>query len=398
MKLFVDSNLFEGNINSYKPKYSSQRNLIGETDFLIKIEKLIQSSLKKNIHKNPILNNEHDLIKYLTNKEYKNWYNIQRINTEINNLLFYHWYERKYKVNVINSSVLINLCLSEILSWFQTFSKDEILLVIRDLLTHNFSSIKFPEYSIFYESYYDFFPHIEKFDFSDLRTIKFFNYLIDLFPKIVQIQYLNTYNFWRITEEELNIIGCDHHSMILDRSYSHNGVYINKYKIPCFYPSKIGQKNYDLNYVDDVGLYTPMFKHVKQRTRIIENILRQERGIPKIGEGWVSETKLYYYVKEEFKKTKVIHHGRPDWLKPQHLDIYIPEYNIGIEYQGIQHQKPIDFFGGEQSFKKGVERDERKKRLCEENECELIYVYPDYNRKTVLNNLKEKLIKKNYKV
>ena len=35
---------------------------------------------------------------------------------------------------------------------------------------------------------------------------------------------------------------------------------------------------------------------------------------------------------------------RFDWLGRQSLDFYLPEYNIGIECQGIQHFKPIDFF------------------------------------------------------
>jgi hypothetical protein len=62
-----------------------------------------------------------------------------------------------------------------------------------------------------------------------------------------------------------------------------------------------------------------------------------------------------------------------------HFDVYFPELNIAIGYQGIQHQKPIDFFGGEQAFIKNQERDYRKKQLCIENNCNIFYVFPEDN-------------------
>ena len=34
-----------------------------------------------------------------------------------------------------------------------------------------------------------------------------------------------------------------------------------------------------------------------------------------------------------------------DWLGAQSLDFYLPEYNIAIECQGLQHYKPVDFAG-----------------------------------------------------
>lgn len=100
--------------------------------------------------------------------------------------------------------------------------------------------------------------------------------------------------------------------------------------------------------------------------------------MPKIGEGWISETDLFYKISNHFINEKVIHHGSPIWLGRQHLDIYFPELNIAIEYQGEQHYKAIDYFGGQEALEKTIERDERderKKLLCEKNNCFLIYVY-----------------------
>ena len=104
---------------------------------------------------------------------------------------------------------------------------------------------------------------------------------------------------------------------------------------------------------------------------------RESIGLPKIGQGWVSETNLFNAVKSYFEREQIIQHASPKWLGRQHLDIYFPELNIGIEYQGKQHNEPIDFFGGVESFQKTIERDLRKKQLCNENNCILLFVYPE---------------------
>lgn len=61
------------------------------------------------------------------------------------------------------------------------------------------------------------------------------------------------------------------------------------------------------------------------------------------------------------------------WLDNLRLDFYLPEYNIAIECQGIQHFKPIDYFGGETAFEKQQKNDEKKRKLCEENGIKLLY-------------------------
>ncbi len=110
-----------------------------------------------------------------------------------------------------------------------------------------------------------------------------------------------------------------------------------------------------------------------------ENELREKKGIPKIGEGWISETELYNKIKEHFKLFEVVHHGKPKWLGKQHLDIYFPEYNIGIEYQGKQHLEPIEFFGGREGFEKIRELDAKKRFNCVKNDCTLIYAHESYH-------------------
>jgi len=120
-----------------------------------------------------------------------------------------------------------------------------------------------------------------------------------------------------------------------------------------------------------------------------QNEFRISKGIPKIGEGWVSETELYYMLKEEFHDKVVQHHGKPIWLGRQHVDIWFPEYGIGIEYQGIQHDQPIDFFGGSTGFESNKKRDERKKKLFTENNCQLIEVRENYNFTSLVHEIKK---------
>ena len=125
----------------------------------------------------------------------------------------------------------------------------------------------------------------------------------------------------------------------------------------------------------------------------LQNEFRISKGLPKIGEGWISETDLYYSIKNEFKNIEIIHHGKPDWLGRQHVDIWIPKYNIGIEYQGLQHDVPIDFFGGEEGFKKNKERDLRKKKLFLKNNSILIEVREGYDKIELFNLIKEHIKK-----
>lgn len=131
--------------------------------------------------------------------------------------------------------------------------------------------------------------------------------------------------------------------------------------------------------------------HLQTLIRDAENEYRELNGVPKIGEGWVGETELYYYIKELLPECKVLHNARLDWLKPQHLDVYIEDYNIAIEYQGEQHYKPVGHFGGEKSFKLNQKRDAVKFEKCLNNNCTLIYINKTHSQDFVKETLFEKI-------
>lgn len=69
------------------------------------------------------------------------------------------------------------------------------------------------------------------------------------------------------------------------------------------------------------------------------------------------------------------------------FDFYLPNQNICIEYQGEQHYKPFKHFGGENSFKKRVERDNLKRNYCKENNIRLIEIRYDEDVENILTKL-----------
>lgn len=72
---------------------------------------------------------------------------------------------------------------------------------------------------------------------------------------------------------------------------------------------------------------------------------------------------------------------RFNWLGKQSLDFYLPDYKVGIECQGGQHFFPVEHFGSDKGFKQTLERDKRKKALCEKHGIKLLYFgnIPNYD-------------------
>lgn len=56
------------------------------------------------------------------------------------------------------------------------------------------------------------------------------------------------------------------------------------------------------------------------------------------------------------------------------FDFYIPEYNLAIEYQGIQHFQPVKIFGGQDVFDKQIVSDTIKVNYCKKNNINLLII------------------------
>jgi very-short-patch-repair endonuclease len=71
------------------------------------------------------------------------------------------------------------------------------------------------------------------------------------------------------------------------------------------------------------------------------------------------------------------------------FDFYLPEYNILIEYDGIQHFEPIDYFGGMKSFILQQKRDRIKTEFAKANDMKLIRIAYNENVEEKLNEMLE---------
>ena len=74
------------------------------------------------------------------------------------------------------------------------------------------------------------------------------------------------------------------------------------------------------------------------------------------------------------------------WLGNQSLDFYLPDYNIAIECQGLQHFKPIEYFGGEKDFIKRIKLDNKKYKKCKKNNINILY-YSEYDYPNMIQDV-----------
>lgn len=73
---------------------------------------------------------------------------------------------------------------------------------------------------------------------------------------------------------------------------------------------------------------------------------------------------------------------------PLRFDFFLPEYNICIEFQGIQHYKPISIFGGLTNFKYCQKLDKIKMEYCNKNSIPLITIKYNEDVEKTLSILK----------
>jgi len=75
------------------------------------------------------------------------------------------------------------------------------------------------------------------------------------------------------------------------------------------------------------------------------------------------------------------------WLGNLELDFYLPKFNVAIECQGLQHFKPISYFGGLDKFIKQIENDKTKLEKCKEMKIPLLY-FSNLKKENMITDLK----------
>ena len=122
------------------------------------------------------------------------------------------------------------------------------------------------------------------------------------------------------------------------------------------------------------------------------------------------ESKMEKYIANKLSEEniKFVRSKRFKWLKMKgsmHLDFYLPDYNVAIECQGIQHFEECSWYKNDEDkteyLKKIIERDETKQRLCLEHNIKIVYyttydfkksdinIYNEYNTFSTFNKIKK---------
>ncbi len=110
----------------------------------------------------------------------------------------------------------------------------------------------------------------------------------------------------------------------------------------------------------------------------------QGKGCPKCNsskgelqiESWLKYKSITYESQKRFDSCKNI--------KELPFDFFLPEYNILIEYDGIQHYEPVNTFGGEKAFIKTKHNDSIKTNWALNSKYNLIRIsYKDSIEKTL---------------
>ena len=104
------------------------------------------------------------------------------------------------------------------------------------------------------------------------------------------------------------------------------------------------------------------------------------------GETFVASFLKEHSIEYEFQKR--FKDCRDKYTLP--FDFYIPTLNYCIEFDGIQHFEPVDYFGGEKAFKEVQRRDGIKTKYCKEKGIKLLRIRYDEDVEEKLNSILKK--------
>lgn len=99
--------------------------------------------------------------------------------------------------------------------------------------------------------------------------------------------------------------------------------------------------------------------------------------------------KKIFEILTEYKVLFIKQHRFSDCkhIIPLLFDFYLPEHNTCIEFQGEQHYKSVNYWGGEDGFKLRQKRDKIKMEYCHKNNIPLIIIKYDEDIMSKLKSL-----------
>lgn len=137
-----------------------------------------------------------------------------------------------------------------------------------------------------------------------------------------------------------------------------------------------------------------VYQTVKSILLSAEEKIRKNNSLPERGCGWVSEAEMIRLLKIKFSPLEVVTQHSPDWLQRLRYDAFIPQLNLAVEYQGIQHFTPVDIFGGDEGFIELVSRDDLKRELSMANGITVEYINYNQNIDEETTRLFQKYVNK----
>jgi len=182
-------------------------------------------------------------------------------------------------------------------------------------------------------------------------------------------------------KSHLNGHGCQ--KCFFDENTDNKQDFVNKSK------NKHGNK-YDYSLVEYINSYTnvkiicPNHGIFEQRPSTHTNgggcsLCKESKGEREVSL-YLDDKNIKYERQKIFEDCKDVRHLP--------FDFYLPKYNMCIEYDGLQHFKPIEFFGGEKTFLLTKEHDRIKNEYCEDNGIKLIRIKYNQKIKKQLNLVK----------
>ena len=162
------------------------------------------------------------------------------------------------------------------------------------------------------------------------------------------------------------------------------------------FKKRVNKLSYGQIYVDDKSTYVNTFTLVKlhckncnrywyvtpsnfydnPRCKYCNSLTSGERAIKYYLEKHEIEHIIPYAIKIENERV------------PYRLDFYLPKLKVAIEYNGLQHYKPIDYFGGIRQYKKQIEHDKKKGEWCKNHNVKLLIIpYTQNTYKKIKNTL-----------
>lgn len=149
-----------------------------------------------------------------------------------------------------------------------------------------------------------------------------------------------------------------------------------------------------------IGDYVDNKTHIKMRHNSCgyewdvapTNFVCKDRRCPKCNISKGEQKIENYLINKEIKFFR--EHSFDDCIYKRKLrfDFYLPDYNVCIEFQRLQHYISVDYMGGDVDFQNRQIRDNIKKEYCKSNNIYLIEI--PYNKIENINDILEKHLKK----